>query len=323
MTRDTIRLTLKLHRIEVLAVLAGGTLLAIAAAVVALRLDAVGVPLACFAGDPSAISGAPVSCERPLGLFQEIERREASRLFLVMGLFPIAAGVLLGAPVVAREIERGTAALPWTLGGSRRKWIARRIAVLVPVLLLALVTMALAGDRLEASRLPMLDPWASFADGSNRGGVIVARGVLAFVVAVLAGLVLGRQIPALIAGVVLASVLVGAGAAVMDRWAERSAVVVPLTETSNADHLVRLRYRSPDGRIVTFDEAVAGQPPRPDLPPGSIDGDWLDRNFEQVALVIPGPRYLEYVALHDALLGAWAAVVLGSVLVVIAHRRAW
>src|SRR5215210_8103320 len=125
MTRlaSTLRLTFKLHRFEALAVLAGGAVLTIAALVVALRLQAVGVPADCWAVQSAVPTEPSPACLRLLEAFFEVDNTEARRLFQSLTVFPIAAGVLLGAPAVAREVERGTAALAWTLSGSRRRWL--------------------------------------------------------------------------------------------------------------------------------------------------------------------------------------------------------
>ena len=60
-----------------------------------------------------------------------------------------AAGLFLGVPIVARELERGTARLAWSLAPSRMRWfLARMLPILV---VLALVTF-LGGHRRRSVR---------------------------------------------------------------------------------------------------------------------------------------------------------------------------
>ena len=69
-----------------------------------------------------------------------------------------AAGLFLGVPIVARELERGTARLAWSLTPSRMRWyLARMLPVLV---VLALVTFlaGVAADRFVAATTPMERP---------------------------------------------------------------------------------------------------------------------------------------------------------------------
>ena len=41
-------------------------------------------------------------------------------------IFPIIGGFLVGGPIVAKELETGTARLAWSLGPSRLRWFAGR-----------------------------------------------------------------------------------------------------------------------------------------------------------------------------------------------------
>ena len=59
-------------------------------------------------------------------------------------VFPVVAGLLAGGPIVARELESGTARLAWSLGPSRLRWFVQRA---VPIL--ASVLVAGAGDRAD------------------------------------------------------------------------------------------------------------------------------------------------------------------------------
>lgn len=317
------RLTFRLHRFELLAVAIAAAALAVAALIVRMRLEAIGVAPACLVtGALHAGLAAPsAGCAEPLMRFVEIDRREVAPLFAIMLVFPILAGLLVGVPAVSREVERGTAPLPWTLDGSRRHWLATRLAILAAVLLISFVPLALATDSLEAARSPLVDPAASFGDEGVRGVVLIARALAGFAIGALAGLVLGRQLPGLIAGILLgAAVLVGLTVAI-DAWSAAVAVVRPVDAARVGDRAIATRLRGQAGTLYTFAQVDAMQPPRPDLPPGAVDEQWIQAHFEEVSLLVPGDRYPQAVALQLAiLLGGSSGLVAGS-LVAIERRR--
>ncbi len=188
---------------------------------------------------------------------------------------------------------------------------------------MALVPVALASERLEASWTPSVDPAKSFLDDNYRGPILVVRGIATFSVAGLAGLVLGRQLPALIVGFGASVIIVLGGLAVMDRWYDWTAVyevAVPGNQ-SYAGHIMNLLRRAPDGRVFTDEEAGALAPPNPELPPGGIDGTWLDGHFEQVWLLVPGDRYPDAVAVHSGLLLTAGTLAAFASLVLVRRRR--
>jgi hypothetical protein len=69
---------------------------------------------------------------------------------------PLVAGLFWGAPVLARELERGTHRLAWTQSVSRRRWVAAKLGLLG----LAVTT---AGLLLGL----MINAWLSAFDGST------------------------------------------------------------------------------------------------------------------------------------------------------------
>jgi ABC-2 family transporter protein len=60
-------------------------------------------------------------------------------LRLVLPLIPVLAGLFFGAPLVAREIETGTARFAWAQGAGRTRWL---LASVVPVALIVMVIAA-------------------------------------------------------------------------------------------------------------------------------------------------------------------------------------
>lgn len=119
------------------------------------------------------------------------------------------AGVFVGAPIIASEIERGTAVLPWTIGGSRLRWLAPRILIAGSWLLVFSMAIGLGLDRIHATAVsPHVPITANLYDYEMRGWLVPARAMVALAAGLVAGAVLGRALPALLAGVALSGVVV-------------------------------------------------------------------------------------------------------------------
>jgi len=140
---------------------------------------------------PTARSG----CDLIVSHFRsEFGSRVAALRYLVV--VPALAGLLLGAPLLAREFEHGTHRLAWTQGVTRRRWLLSKS------LLLALGS-ALGGVALAALAMWWRQPFDNL-DGRMgpsafdvEGLVVPAYAVAALAFGVLAGLGLRRTLPAM------------------------------------------------------------------------------------------------------------------------------
>jgi hypothetical protein len=65
--------------------------------------------------------------------------RTGTALRLILPLTPVLAGLFLGTPMVAREIETGTARFAWTQGAGQIRWL---LASVVPIALILMVVGA-------------------------------------------------------------------------------------------------------------------------------------------------------------------------------------
>ncbi|MGH2445393.1 MAG: hypothetical protein ACRDGD_05065 [Candidatus Limnocylindria bacterium] len=111
----------------------------------------------CLAGlSPNVVteSGPPVACQAFLTEYHETENW-ASNLTNLAWAAPFAVGVILGAPLVAREIDGGTAQLAWSLSRSRVGWLLRRIAfiTLFGLALLAILAVGRLASPSGATRV--------------------------------------------------------------------------------------------------------------------------------------------------------------------------
>ncbi|MGB8939542.1 MAG: ABC transporter permease [Streptomyces sp.] len=129
-----------------------------------------------------------------------------------LGYLPVLAGVLLGAPLVAGDLETGTAKLVTSQSVSRLRWITTKLAV--PAALIALSTGVLSAVynwwwspvKMSAQQME----WTSGVIFDVTGAMPVAYALLTFTVGVAVGMVLRRTLVSMVVtlGIVVAIGLV-------------------------------------------------------------------------------------------------------------------
>jgi hypothetical protein len=250
------RLSFRLQRWEVLASVVGVALLTVLMLWFAWRLRAIA------AEEPACVDPAAYvpGCEAFVRRFQDLAGWAQGLLYLSWGA-PFGMGLVLGVPIVAREVEGRTAGIVWTLSRSRLRWLAGRLAfaALVVVALLALVV--LASGQLAAAIVPNLQLERDFTWIGRRDWLIVARGLAALAIGMLAGAVVGRQLPGLLAAA-FASVLLFTGVSLaMDRWNESLAIIIdpysPPDGVVEGSLGVGGGVELPSGKLVSYAEIAS------------------------------------------------------------------
>ena len=114
----------------------------------------------------------------------------------VLAVLPVLAGLFVGAPLLAREIEQGTLRFAWTQSITRRRWLLSKTAMLA-------AGTALAGGAASAlvmwwrSPFDTLQGRISPASFDIEGLVVPAYALFALALGVLAGLVFRRTVAAM------------------------------------------------------------------------------------------------------------------------------
>jgi hypothetical protein len=307
------RLTFRLHRFEAVAFGLLAVTALVLSFVVAARLDAVGYGPECAVASRTG-AATPPSCDLKINVFYGIASSEGGLVSAMTLLVGFTSAVLVGVVVVGREIERGTTRLAWALASSRLRWLRHR---LVPVLLFVTalgLMLGLGADRLLAAREPGMDVANSLEGFGSRGAVLGARVVFVFSLAVAAGAVLGRVLPALIVAGLLAAIGIAGGAEIHDRMIAGEAVLTD--DVQLGDRWIDQRFRLPDGRIIGWDEVERYDPPPTD--PNTMD---LWPTLPQVVLAVPGTRYAELAAREVAALAGGTLVALAITVVAVLRRR--
>ncbi len=125
----------------------------------------------------------------------------ANHLPLLFGtaliVVPAVIGIFWGAPLVTRELETGTSLLVWNQSVSRTRWLATKL------ILVGLASMAAAGlfslmVTWSASLIDRVNMnWLQPAVFSERGIAPIGYAAFAFVLGVVAGVLIRRTVPAM------------------------------------------------------------------------------------------------------------------------------
>lgn len=278
-------------------------------------------------------SGPPAACQAILTAYYDAYNW-GTNLANAAWLAPFGIGVILGAPLVAREIDGGTAQLAWSLSPSRVGWLVRRIAFVTLFGLALLAVVAVTSELLTAAMFPELKVSEAFIYFGQRGLPVVAHGAGAIMLGVLVGAVIGRVLPAVLASaLVIGLVFLGLTLA-EDRWNRAEATMQRFYATSDGSMSfdaaalgVAYGMETADGEFITYSEANERG-----MNPNFADenGGWYASEEDLEAgrllgydarLTIPGERYPELVLRHSALAAALGVLALGLTALVVSRRR--
>lgn len=321
MRLDWARLTLRLSQFELIA-FGGFVSLFIALTVgAATWIDSLRPPAECLTGsfgEPVAVGAIMGRCEALNNAWYSAQNGPASLSFGLLLFLSFAAALFLGVPIVAREIERGTSRLAWSLAPSRMRWfVSRMVPILVVVAVLTYVA-GIATDRFVAAVQPNDDLANSFTMFGFRGLLIASRAVFIFSVAVLVGAIVARALPAVILTAVIATIGLAGGERVHQMILEREAVAIPVNQetggTKLGDMYIDQKFVLPDGTLVGWQYFN-----------GESNGPYDDQGnpkYPMVAIVIPGERF-RFVETREAVaLAAGSLVALLLAGFVVSRRRA-
>ena len=227
-------------------------------------------------------------------------------------IFPFIAGLVLGAPLVAREIDRGTARLAWSLSPSRLRWYVHRVAPVLVVLGATAMVIGVVADRLLAAVITDEDLANSFMGFHGRGVLIATGTLLIGSTAIAVGAVLGRTMQTLLLSLVLGGLLLTAVSEVDQKvFMPNETVVDASNNYSDRNLYIDSRFQLPDGTLATWDQLVAIDPSVMENGP----------NYPNVSLIIPGERY-RAVEGREALaeLGIAALLLVAGAVVVLRRR---
>lgn len=277
-------LTWRINRFEILFVLALAAFVGVSAWVLADQIRSLGLTEAlCWPRDPDSGSYATPECDRMMESFWPLTS-QANMVRVVLTIAPGLLGVILGVPIVARELELRTASFSWALTPSRWRWLLARFLPMLLVGVVGLAVVAWAGTTLfDALWLGRYGP--DLTEVAAQGVALVVRGLAAVALALLIGAIVGRTMPALLIAVV---VFAGWGLLVVPRaqaiLADQRAVWQREDEDQWRTGVQMLTYVD----YAFFDPSRAGEPGEPGI---RVDQEaaWSDIDAQIEATCGPAP----------------------------------
>lgn len=298
-------LTFKPFRFE-WGALVGATVLASAGAlIVASLLASMTPPPACLPITWGGQIEADAFAACPIGAFLDLRDAAADRLAAILPWLSVIGGAVIGAQVVAREVEGRTTQFIWALEPTRRRWFAERVGTAMVGLAISAAIASICGAILAHARFPGLDIGSYIPIYGQFGLGVVFRATAAMSIAILLGALIGRIVPALLLSLLLAAVI----AVFVPVAALRTApgyVVDAGSPTSPTELTIESGWADAQGRIISEEQARALAP----TPGDPVTAQqWVAEHFRAVSIRIDG-RSLQQVALSEAL-GLVALTALG------------
>jgi hypothetical protein len=142
-------------------------------------------------------AGPRVFSAAPHSLWPLYDATDTS-LRLVLPLTPVLAGLFLGAPLVAREIETGTARFAWVQGAGRTRWLIANVVPAAALLVVIALGLGLEFRWWVTPLLPRDWSWRPDLFGLNPLP-FVGWILLGFSLAVFLGAAIRRTVPAMAA----------------------------------------------------------------------------------------------------------------------------
>ena len=312
-----IRLAFKMQRLELLIFVAAAILVTVASLLIAWGASEARASFdACYQA-----SGTDANC----GTSPSLNDFSMWGGFARISAFvtPFALGLILGIPVVAREVEGRTAGIAWTLSRSRSRWLIQR-ALPLAVVVIALAAAVGIGSEFVTRTNPFADLAANpgFADHTARGWTLPVRALAVLLLAIAVGAMVPKQLPALLlAAAVTLALFVGLSIG-MDTWMTAEAKPILVDESgrfgpfADGPRIFDMAYREDaSGEVITMNDFYNryGDVAFPD------DGG-APEGFTEVAIGIPGEQYWVWVARESAIVGG-LALVFGGLAAVVVHRR--
>jgi len=182
---------------------------------------------------------------------------------ILLQLVPALIGAFAGAPVLARELETGTFRYAWTQGFGRRRWALAKLVALAAVLAAAtaafgaLVSWYYQPDYAISTQALGLYQNSPFGDlFSLREVTFPGWTLAAFTIAALAGMLIRRVVPAIVATLAVYAGLAIAAAGLLREHYLTPLVTASLTVPGTSTAWIIRQWSTKDGRF-----AFGGNPP--------------------------------------------------------------
>lgn len=216
----------------------------------ALKLVAFDIPLACFRDGGGPCDARQLDVQEYMLLAQNMAVPALGSILVL----PAFLGLLLGIAIVGKEIDQGSVTFAWSVGPSRRRWLATRVFPVAAAIVLVGLGVGVLGDWLESLRDPGVDAWRTFGHVGLRGPVMGAAGLAFFGLALLVGAMVGRVLPALLMALALV-MAAGIGITVLSDMALAGETVLVYEDGGVEGRPVQYMIQVPTGEVLSYQDA--------------------------------------------------------------------
>jgi len=247
---------LRIYRFEVAAAGLLALVLVSWAVWLTLRLSAIGAPARCVADWLILGPTGRPDCTGVMHAWAQVMGSDTEPFFAAVRLLPFAAGLIVGVPIVAGELESQTAQVTWWLHASRASWLGRTIAVTVLPMALAFGIAAIATDTVAVND----ELWGvpAFERVGLRGVLLPLHAMAAAGLGLLVGAVIGRALPAFLVAAALSAVLIVGTSLARDEWTRlQPAAVIGTISPETGEFVVDPRsittgwgWQAPSGEVA-------------------------------------------------------------------------
>ena len=247
-----VRVILRPHRFEAIAVAVLAALAFLVAGGLVIRLLAHAIPAECFT---RAAGDACVPWQQEMDSYRETAGSWGLAALAAIALLPAACGLLFGISLVGKELDQGTTTFAWSIGPSRRRWLLQRVLPIGAAIVVIGLAAGAIGDVVAMLREPFTDPNGSLSNLGIRGAVLGAEALAYFGIALLVGAVVGRVLPALILACLLVFTAFLGVTLLTDTFLSTETVLSYGTDGGLPGRVVEFMVETPDGDVISWREA--------------------------------------------------------------------
>lgn len=270
---------------------------------------------------PNGCPGPQPACQA----FDESIRSRYAIVQTVLGITPlflhILAGALWGAPIIAREVERGTGKLAWTQSITLRHWLTAKLGLSAAIVVVSGLLFSAMVTRWRTVFGELYSTSFISPDVFNLTGVSPAAWWLfMFALGTAAGAVFGRVLAAMAVAVLVGLIMLPGLVMLRSSYAPPLRMVTTEMKDSSSDALVAGKWLTPTRDEVT--QPTSAQCPLSSFRDGADPRYWrclTDEGYRYVIYYHPSRLFWEFQWKEAALLGC-ASVLLGGITVIRVRR---
>ncbi len=134
------------------------------------------------------------TCNELEGTFINSFGTSVNLMIVTLSILPLLAGMFIGAPLVARELEQRTYRLIWTQSITRMRWLGTKLLLFISFTFLSFTVLSTLAMWWSTPWIAVTSPWSTY---DVRGIVLPAYALFALTLGIALGILIRRSVPAI------------------------------------------------------------------------------------------------------------------------------